>query len=257
MSNLINTCSKNERMALLKKFVSLKQVCFPIHAELKPSFKFKTKKDFTVLDVLEYGAGSGCSIKPEKIKEYSYIDRQTLRDSDVDFIKTNDQKWYYNTWDLKGAFFSEDGQKKVEIDFNFWMDAHKIWSVPGVKQAMRSVLDAFSGDRIPTQEEAQSFFTDEICDKIYQRQSSMQAVRQAIVELVEIFRKTLLNELVRNQTPGVMATQSFKRFLKKNPNNQSKPHQNQVQEYLKKNKNAIYLLGEKFGLIKSANVSTL
>ena len=251
MTRLMDVCSAENKSKLSDKFTSLKYVCLPSYEILSPSFKFKKKEAFSQTDVLFYGSGE-MRIEPDRIREYSYQDRQTLRDSRVDFIKAGKVKWFYNIWELQGNFFSEDGQKKVHVDFNFWMDAEKIWSIPGIKQAMRSVLKACEGDTFPTNEEAKKFFTDEVCQKIYQRQPSINSIKQAVLELIEPFRKTLVPELVHSHSQAIIQSSQFQKFLKENPQTQSKPIQNQVLEYLKKNKNAIYIFGEKFGLIKGA-----
>lgn len=252
MTCITDVCSNDEKTTLLEKFETLRKVCLPSKEIMAPSFKFKTKKDFKPTDELLYGFG-GMTIAPDCIREYSYQDRETLRDNNVDFIKAGNQRWFYNTWELDGNFFSEDGQKKVEVDFNLWMDAEQIWSVPGVKQAMRAVLTACAGDNFPTEAEAQKFFTDEICHRLYQRQSSVHSVKQSVLELMEPLRKTLATELLRTHVADIAQSPRFKMYLKENPTAQNKALPNQVHEYLKKNKNAIYLFGEKFGLIKGAN----
>ena len=251
MSGLLDVCPGQEKKAILEKFKALTSICLPSKKMLSPSFKFKTQEDFSGTDELVYGVGEA-SIPPAEIREYSYQDRQTLRDSCIDFIETGKQRWFYNTWEMQGNFFSEDGQKKVEVAFNFWADAEKIWSVPGIKQAMRSVLMACSGDSFPTEEEAQKFFTHEMCYKIYQRQPPVQSIKQAVLELIEPLRKILTATLVSTHAQAISTSKKFRQYVQSTPAVQARPLSDQVNEYLKKNKNAVYLFGEKFGFIKSA-----
>ena len=255
MTQMLNLISVPEKQEILEKLSALQEVCCPVEEIARPTFQFKTKKDFIpVLDDFHCGSfADGYKISPDQLKTYFYEDRKDLKDRYVDFIKTKELKWYYNTSEKTGNFFSEDGQKKVEVEFNFWVDAKNLWSVPGLRTAMRQVLEKCSGDTFPTQTEAESFFDDELCRKIYNRMPSFKAVKQAVVELVEPFRKALVAELVKTKSPSIILTQGFKKYAKENYIDTSKPVPYQVKEYLKKNKNAIYLLGEKFHLIKKAN----
>ena len=253
MTQLLNVISSSEKQKILDKLSALQDVCRPAETVSRPTFHFKKKEDFVpVLDDFHCGYLGTYTISPDQLKTYFYEDRQTLRDSCVDFIQAGPLKWYYNTSDIIGNFFSEDGQKKVEVEFNFWSDAERVWSVPGLKQAMRGVLKKCSGEAFPKQSEIDSFFDEELCRKIYNRDPSKKSIKQAIVELVEPLRKALYAELVKTKVPDIAKTQGFKKYVKAKPNGSSQPVQNLVQEYLKKNKNAIYLLGEKFNFIKKA-----
>ena len=252
MTRLLDICPEPDKQTLLTKFKDLARMCLPSRQVLQPSFSFKSKEEFSDRDTLTYGRAD-MAIAPHEIREYTYLDRQSLRDANIDFIKAGNQRWFYNTWELDGNFFSEDGQKKVRVEFNLWMDAEKIWSIPGVTQAMRSVLTACAGDTFPTEAEAQKFFTPKLCQKIYQHQASDKSIKQAVLEVIEPLRKQLTAELVRNYAPVISRGLNFKKYVKTRPTIQTRPVQEQVNEYLKKNKNAVYLLSEKFGLIKGAN----
>ena len=254
MPQILDLISATEKRRLLRKFRALKEVCRPEDAIIRPSFVFKNKNDFNPgLDDFHCGCvATGYSIQPDQIKSYFYEDRETLRESYVDFIKAGNLKWYYNTSEINGNFFSEDGQKKVEVNFDFWVDAEKLWSVPGLKQAICGILKKCAGDSFPTQTEAESFFDAELCRRIYNRAPSKKSMKQTIVELIEVLRKALYEELVKSKSSQIVASAGFKKYAKEKNINTSKPASAIVQPYLKNNKNALYLLSEKFGLIKKA-----
>lgn len=255
MTKLLKILSPEKRSVLLKGLSDLQEVCCPVGALSLPLFRFKEKKDFIpVLDDFHCGSfASGYGIKPDEIQNYFYEDRQTLRDSYVDFIQTGSTKWYYNTSEKVPSFFSQDGQKKVEVEFSLWTDGQKIWSIPGVKQAMRHVLKKCSGVNFPTQEEAQKAFSEQICCKIYNKVPNEESVKEQVMEFIEPFRKILVDELVDNQSVKILQGQGFKKYKKETQLDLSKDPKNLVKEYLKKNKKAIYVLAEKFGYIKKAN----
>lgn len=252
MTKVNNNFSVDEQQELLVEFQKLEDICYPKTSLLTPRFKFLFKKDFKQNEGLRYGTiTNDYYIEPSELKGL-WQSRKELRESNVDFIVSRGKKWFYNTQDLVGNFFSEDGEKKVEVDFSFWMDAEHIWRIPGVIPAIKKILDDFSEDNLPTEAKAQSYFTEEICRKIYEKNPSKESVKQVVLGMVETLRKILVNRLVSDQALNISKSHAFKQFITKQ-NLSGQPISQQIQAYLKKNKNAVYVLGEKYGYIKNAN----
>lgn len=245
------TFSSDEQQKLQAEFQKLEDICYPKISLLKPHVKFLYKTDFEQQGGLTYGNISNCYyIAPSDLKTL-WQSRQELRECHIDYITSQGQKWFYNTQELVGNFFSEDGEKKVEIDFSFWMDAEHIWHIPGVRPAVKKVLDAFSKGSAPSLAKVQSYFSDELCRKIYEQNPSKESAKQVVLSMIETLRKLLVDRLVLDQTSRISKSDHFKRFIA-TKNIATQPLPQQVQTYLKKNKNAVYLLGQKYGYIQNA-----
>ena len=250
MTYLLDECSPKDQSLLLDRFHSLENLCVPPCEIALPSFTFKKKEVFTATDTLPYSIGA--MLRPDELVSYDGLDKSMLRGLNLDYIKTKNQKWFFNTSEKDGVFFSKDGQKKVEIGLDFWMDAEKIWSIPGIKNAMRCVLQACEGDSFPTNTQAQKFFSDEICHKIYQKQPSFKIIQHAVLGIIEPFRKTLVTELTTKYANDISKSPKFQKYVKQKKLDSTKNLRALTEKYLKENKNAIFLFGEKFGLIKNA-----
>ena len=191
----------------------LRRVCCPASEIIAPSIKFKRASEFNNLDVLEYGVG-GYTIKPSELKDL-WQDRRTLRDHSVDFIVVNGVKWFYKNSSLNGNFFSVDGQKKVEINFSFWMDAESIFKIPEAMKSVRKLLGLCSGEEFPDLAKAYSCFPENTCRLIYKKNPSREAVEQAVLEMMEAINLKTCDYLEKNHQDDIINTRGFKRFVKK------------------------------------------
>lgn len=245
MTTLFQILSDDEKQQLTLDFANLKKACFPTLS--KPSFNFKNRSQFTKTDLLSQGHDTA-RLKPDELNQL-WQDRQTLRDLSIDYIVAGGQKWFYNTWLMTGDFFSQDGQKKVEVQFDFWVDPEQVWPIQGVRPAIKQVLELCSDSQFPTQKQAQDCFSDDLCRKIYEKQPSNETIGTTVMSLIEHLRQFLLKKLVQNHTPQIMTKPAAQKIKKNDP---KKADTTVVSEYLKQNKNMVYILSEQYGYIKKA-----
>ena len=274
--------SQADKKELNLRLNRLRQVCYPSVKLAVPKFKFKTKKDFLVTDHLSYA--SGYDIPPSELKDL-WQDRETLRDNNVDYIIAKGKKWFYNIlgdWKLEDSifdfdddfidpealtnseilcnryplivadFYSKDGNKKVEMNFPFWMDVENIWETPGVLDAVKKVLEKCSGQTFPSQEEAAACFPQKLLRKIHDKNPSREGIELAVLEMMETLCKKIMAYLEQNHVQDVLKEPGFLAFSQQNNTQPNKPDAQKVKEYLAGNKQAMYFLAQKFGLIKNA-----
>lgn len=241
--------SQEDKKELLDRLVVLRQVCCPATDLLVPEFKFKRKKDFEPTDVLPYGVSY--DLAPDQLKDI-WEDRETLRDHNVDYIMVNGKKWFYNTAQIVTDFYPQNGTKKVEVRFPIWMDCENIWNQPENVEAMKKVLEKCSGRHFPTQQEALECFPKKLLRRIYDKNPSRPAIENAVLEMVETLRTKCQDYLMDNHLNNIFKDKDFLTFVRKTSFPVNTSDKQKAKEYLERNKQAMYFLAQKFGLIKNA-----
>ena len=235
---------------LKKRLNHLRMVCCPPASSLKPLIRFKSQSDFQWNDYLKWGV-SASPTYPSELKNV-WQNKQILSSVDVDYIVVNDQKWFFNTHDKIGNFFLEDGTRKVEIEFPYWMEMTDILKIKGIRSAIFDTLNLTANEKIPTQEQVKNCFPDELCQRIYRKNPSRDAIEIAVLEMTEIFRKKTISYLEQNHVADILNEPRFKRYEKTGKFSKKTPDFQKVRQFLSAQKSSAYILAEKYGLIKNA-----
>ena len=236
---------------LKKRLNNLRAVCFPPVDIIRPTVQFKFKSDFDGTDMLEMS--SGCySVSPSELSTF-WEDRQTLRYTNIDFICVNRKRWYYNTNAKAGDFFLEDGSRKVSLEFPYWMDMSRVIKTPGVRSSVFNILSQCMGNTFPSEETARTCFSKDLCRDIYLRNPDRKTVEMAVLEMLETLRQKTHDYLDKNHSANIAASIGFKRYANSRTFPPNTPIEQQVREYMDGEKRAMYLLGERFGVIKNAD----
>lgn len=244
--------SNDDLIELKSKLTKLKEVCYPPITQIQPQFKFKHFHEFNQFDGLFYGASMEYKLSPTELNQL-YQHKEELNDVGIDFIKTKKGKWFYNLFDFNCTFFSQDGQKKVEVAFHTNIFSQKLCSNPKIKAALKAVLEMCDGNNFPTQNEVMSCFPDDLCHMIYDKNPIKKAVEFGIVGLIEPLRKKIFDNLNKYHSQLISQSPEFKEFLNQNTFLPNTPEIQKIRIYLTKNKQTIYIWGEKVGLIRNAN----
>ncbi|MBE6449543.1 MAG: hypothetical protein E7013_02460 [Alphaproteobacteria bacterium] len=246
------TLFSNEDWKDLKTSLNhLRAVCLPPFQAIRPVITFKTQADFQWDDALKWGCGS-YSIPPSELKDI-WENKATLNASDVDFIMVEGQKWFFNTHDKIGNFFLQDGTRKVEIEFPYWMEMGKVFKTPGVRSAVFNVLSQCMSPVFPDEKKLQNSFSENLCFDIYCKNPSRDATELAILEILEKLRTKTVEYLEKNHSADIALERSFKKYLKSRVFPVNTPEKQQVKEFLTGDKKAMYRLAEKYGIIKNAD----
>ena len=228
----------------------LRAVCIPPAQAIKPSINFKTQSEFQWDDALKWG-NSSYLVLPSELKKI-WESKATLKESNVDYISVNGQKWFFYTYDKIGNFFLQDGTKKVEIEFPYWMEMGKVFKTTGVRSAVFDVLSLYMGTSSPDEKKAQQCFSDKLCFDIYCKNPSREAVEVAVLELLEKLRSTTADYLQKHHASDIASERSFKLYVKSRSFPKNTPLIQQVREFLAGEKRSMYRLAEKYGIIQNA-----
>ncbi len=239
--------SQDVERDIKKNFIFLKAVCCPPSSVLKPNICLYT--DFK--DGLSWGT-SGYVLNRNELSDI-WEDRSTLHASDVDYISVNGQKWFYNMNDKIGQFFLQDGSKKVEVEFPYWMEMGQVMKTPGVRSAVFNMLGQNTDDAVQFQKAGIDCFSDELCQEIYRRNPPQEAIETAILGLIEIIRRQNFLYLKQNHVIDIANSAVFKEYQKKRPNISKVPLPEQVASFLRGHKEQIFRFAEKVGIMKNSS----
>ena len=227
----------------------IKTICVPHSDTFKPNLKITDKKDFKDYDGIKYL--SGYEIKPEALKTL-WETKRYLEERGISYFKTKKHKWFYNTHTLANELYADDGSKKIEFSFPFWVDGEKNWKIPAFREFIQTILDIHDTQGSISQKTVDALWSTALSKQIYEKNPEHNSIGKVVMDVIEDLRKILFKHLTDEQYIPISKTRSFKLFSAKNPLKQPMTLQEQVKRYLKKKKNAIYLLAEQYGYIQKA-----
>lgn len=243
--------STDDLTELKSDFNKLAEVCYPPMDYINARISFTKAEDFAPGEGLEYGFSFANEIiAPNELKDLSWRKRSDLLEHGIDEINADGQKWYYNIHDIGGTFWSEDGQKKVSVVFGV-LPVSATSFIFVARQAVKQLLSKCK-DKFIDLSEAEKCFPEEVCRRVYDDQPPVELLLTRLFAVIEHTRQRLANRLVKDMHTQILNEPTFKRFLKQNPDFATSAPKEQVMQFLRKNKPAIFVLGEKYGYIKNA-----
>ena len=251
MSKKTTLFSNDTWRELKKRLNYLGALCCPPTETIRPKIHCKYPSDFGFDDVLKWGR-SAMPIEPSELKNI-WENKQTLKEHDIDYIIVNGNKWFYNTHDKIGNFFLSDGTTKVEMEFPYWMEMTNVLKTKGIRSAIFDTLNLYSNGQEPTAEQMQNCFSDELCQEIYRKNPCREAIELGVLEITEVFRKSIVEHLIQNHEADIAKEISYKRYVKSFMSSKTSTTAPKVRQFLAAKKSAIYILAEKFGLIKNSH----
>lgn len=241
----------DELCILYTDIEKIKTICVPHPDTFKPDLKITDKKDFKDWEGINYS--SDYKIKPDELKTL-WETKKYLEEHGISYFKTKKHKWFYNTHTLVNELYADDGSRKIEFSFPFWVDGEKNWKIPAFREFIQTILDIHDTQGSINQKTVDTLWSTALSKQIYNKNPENHSIGKVVMDVVEDLRKILFKHLTDEQYLPISKTRSFKLFSAKNPLKQPMTLQEQVKRYLKKNKNAIYLLAEQYGYIQNASI---
>lgn len=245
-----NKLTSDELCILRADMEKIKTICVPHSDIFKPDLKITDKKDFK--DWYGIKHSSGYEITPDALKTL-WESKKYLEERGISYFKTQKHKWFYNTHTLTNELYADDGSQKIAFSFPFWVDGENNWKIPEFKNFVQTALNLHDEKGTLNQEDINTLWTDDLSKQVFKKSPESNSIGKVVMDMIEDLRPILVKHLTDEQYIPISKTRSFKIFSTQNPLKQPMSLQEQVKRYLKKKKNAIYLLSEKYGYIQNAS----
>ncbi len=245
-----NKLTPDELLILRADIEKINNICVPHPDMLKPVLEISDKEGMKDFDGIMHSAGY--KIKPDDLKTL-WESKKCLEERDISYFKTNKHKWFYNPRTIINELYADDGSKKIAFSFPFWVDGENNWKIPEFKTFVQKALNLHDEKGTLNQEDIDTLWTDDLSKQVFKKSPESKSIGKVVMDLIEDLRPILFKHLTDEQYIPISKTRSFKIFSTQNPLKQPISLQEQVKRYLKKKKNAIYLLSEKYGYIQNAS----